>query len=211
MRDAATHSIRLALVNVGLTLGLLLGGCASVYRIDNHVQSFPGWGQGGAVVVPSAPQHYRFERLPSQREGVLADAQDALETIARTTLARVGWNLSEAPAPWTVQVSADTLKLPRAPWENAWDDVGPPFGLLGGNGYWGTSWLLRMEQPYYERQVSLLIRQVGTGLVVYETRARHDGRWASSPALWEAMLNAALHDFPNPPMGQRQVNIDLPR
>ena len=42
-------------------------------------------------------------------------------------------------------------------------------------------------------------------------RAAHDGRWNSSPALWTAMLDAALQGFPAPPAGVRQVNIEIPR
>ena len=44
-----------------------------------------------------------------------------------------------------------------------------------------------------------------------ETRADHESRWNSTPALWQAMLEAALRDFPAPPDGPRLVNIELPR
>lgn len=209
----STATLRRALAGAGLALGLLLTGCASVYRVDSQVQSFPGWTPTGATAVPAAPQAYRFERLPSQREAAAAASQGMLEELTRAALARAGWNLAEAgtPSPWTVQVSAGTLKLPRAPWEEPWDGFGTGIGLYGGHGYWGTSVFMRMDIPYYERQVSLVIRHAATGQVVYETRARHDGRWASSPELWGAMLDAALRDFPNPPAGPRQVNIDVPR
>lgn len=203
---------RIARSAATLGLALLLGACASVYRVDSQVQSFAGWSTTGAQ-VPAAPQSYRFERLPSQREGSAGESQDALENLARVALARVGWNLAEPAAspPWTVQVSGGTLRLPRAPWEDPWDRFDGGFGLYGGHGGWGSTLFLRMDMPYYERQVSLVVRQAGTARVVYETSARHDGRWASSPELWGAMLDAALRDFPAPPAGPRQVNIDLPR
>lgn len=70
---------------------------------------------------------------------------------------------------------------------------------------------LRMETPYYKREVSVVIRHAASGRVVYETRAAHDGRWNSSNALWSAMLDAALSNFPTPPAGLRQVNIEVPR
>lgn len=209
-----TDPIRRTLLGAALGLGLLLGGCASVYRVDNQVQSFTGWGGASA---PAAPQTYRFERLPSQREGQAAASQDELETLARAALARVGWNLVEpagAGAPWTVQVTAGALKLPRAPWEEPWNGLGAGWGLYGGSGgVWGSTlfMFMRMDIPYHERQVSLVVRQAATGQVVYETSARHDGRWNSSPELWSAMLDAALKDFPNPPAGARQVDIDVPR
>ncbi len=207
-----SDAIRRTLLCATLGLGLLLGGCASVYRVDNQVQSFARWGT--AATAPAAPQSYRFERLPSQREGQAAASQDELETLARAALARVGWNLAEssgATAPWTVQVSGGALKLPRAPWEEPWDGFGAGWGLYGGSGVWGSTLFMRMDIPYYERQVSLVVRQAATGQVVYETQARHDGRWNSSPELWSAMLDAALKDFPSPPTGARQVDIDVPR
>lgn len=202
--------IRRALLGMALGLGLLLGGCASVYRVDNQVQSFARWDEARA---PAAPQTYRFERLPSQRDGEAAASQDRLEALARAALGRTGWNLADTPAtaPWTVQVQAGTVRLPRAPWEEPWDGFGGSLGIYGGHGFWGTSMFMRMDLPYYERQVSLVLRRAATGQVVYETSARHDGRWNSSPELWSAMLDAALRDFPTPPAGVRQVDIDVPR
>lgn len=209
-----TAFIHRALLGTTLGLSLLLGGCASVYRVDSQVQSFARWGPpGSTTTAPAAPQSYRFERLPSQREGDAAVSQDRLEELTRAALARAGWNLAETSgaAPWTVQVAGGALKLPRAPWEEPWDGFGGSLGIYGGHGFWGTSMFMRMDLPYYERQVSLVVRQAATGQVVYETSARHDGRWNSSPELWSAMLDAALRDFPNPPAGARQVNIDVPR
>ena len=157
----STATLRRGLTAASLALGLLLTGCASVYRVDSQVQSFPGWTPTGATAVPAAPQTYRFERLPSQREAAAATSQGMLEELTRAALAHAGWNLAEAgtAAPWTVQVSAGTLKLPRAPWEEPWDGFGTGIGLYGGHGYWGTSVFMRMDIPYYERQVSLVIRQ----------------------------------------------------
>jgi hypothetical protein len=59
--------------------------------------------------------------------------------------------------------------------------------------------------------VSLVVRDGQTGRVAYETRAAHDGRWHDSPAVWRAMIDAALQGFPAPPTGNRTVNIDIPR
>lgn len=182
--------------------------------------------------VPQAPQRYRFDRLPSQAADPAARGQDGLEALARTALAKQGWTLAEPGVSprWAVQVSGGTLKLPRAPWEEPWDGFGYGGGFgafgggLGGLGFPGRDhvvtgsgqviWapvFMRMDLPYYERKVSLLIRQAGNGQVVFETHAAHDGRWNSSPALWGAMLDAALQGFPAPPAGVRQVNTDLPR
>ena len=57
-------------------------------------------------------------------------------------------------------------------------------GLLAGFMAWCTgSLFMRMDMPYHERQVSILIRSASAGQVVYETSARHDGRWNSNPTL----------------------------
>jgi hypothetical protein len=222
-----------SLLATTLALGLLTG-CASVYRVDSQVQSFARWGDAATPTaeptnaIPQAPQLYRFERLPSQAAENAARGQTDLEAIARTALAKRGWTPA-APgvsARWSVQVGAGTVKLPRAPWEEPWDGFGygGGFGGFGGLGFPGRDYVvtgsgqvirapvfMRMDLPYYERKVSLLIRNAGNGQVVYETHAAHDGRWNSSPELWGAMLDAALQDFPAPPAGVRQVNVDLPR
>lgn len=218
----APHHRRLWLP--ALLAAALLSGCASVMRVDNQVESFPRWQeQTPGAGVPAAPQVYRFERLPSQQDERAARAQDELERHAETALARRGWSRAGAgvSAPWTVQVAASALRLPRAPWEESWGPYGhfgSPFAVPGRDYVvTGTGQVIffpafpRFETPYYQRAVSLVIREAGSGRVAYETRAAHDGRWNSSPALWTAMLDAALQDFPQPPTGVRQVNVDLPR
>ena len=215
--------LALALLNT-----LALAGCAGTYRVDNAVQSYAHWsadiptGAQAPAAVPQAPQTYRFERLPSQATDNAARGQNELEALTRTALAKNGWSLAESgvSARWTVQVDAGTLKLPRAPWEEPWDG----FGYWGGYGFPGRDYVvtgrgqviwapmfMRMDLPYYQRKVSLLIRNAGNGQVVYETHAAHDGRWNSTNGLWSAMLDAALGDFPAPPEGPRQVNIEVPR
>ena len=214
-----------------LVLSLLAGlsGCASVYRVDNQVESFARWSEAttpsgdartAASAVPAPPQHYRFERLPSQDSGPGASPQNELEQLAQAALAPLGWTVADAlaNARWTVQVQAESTRLPRAPWEDPWDSWGGGWsgrvfiGSAGsGAGVMWSPWIMRSEFPYHLRQVSLLIRESATGRVVYETRAAHDGRWNSTPALWRAMLDAALKDFPQPPKGVRQVDLDVPR
>lgn len=209
---------------------LALSGCASVFLVDNQVQSYARWGDrptpsGTASAIPQAPQVFRFERLPSQQDSRTGAGQDELEKLATIALSRVGWTPAAAGVtpPWTVEVSGGTLRLPRAPWESPYDGYwgggfGPGFGFPGRDYLvTGTGQIiyaplfLRMDTPYYKREVSLVIRHAASGRVVYETRAAHDGRWNSSNALWTAMLDAALRDFPAPPAGLRQVNIELPR
>ena len=188
-----------------------LSGCASVYLVDNQVQSFARWSDA-APSVPAAPQAYRFERLPSQMSN--STAQTTLERLSAEALATVGW--TPAPeggtAPWRVQVSASTVTLPRAPWESApspWRRADRVVTADGKVVYMPR--FMEIESPFYQRKVSLVIRDAASGRVVYETQAAHDGRWGGSEPLWGAMLNAALQGFPQAPEGPRQVNIEVPR
>jgi hypothetical protein len=206
-----------------LALLAALSGCAGVYRVDNQVESFARWsGTGGsagsAEAVPVPPQRYRFERLPSQSSKTAAQSQDALEEWTQGILAPLGWTLAGATeqVAWTVQVAGQSTRLPYAPWESPWSE--DRFGWMGqmqlgvGHGHVVWSPFLRLnESPFYQRQVSLVIRDNTSGRLAYETHAAHDGRWSSSPALWQAMLAAALAGFPAPPVGPRQVTLDLPR
>ncbi|MBX3611155.1 MAG: hypothetical protein KF871_14790 [Hydrogenophaga sp.] len=203
---------------------VLLGGCASVIKVDNQVQSFARWQAASpanaAPAVPAPPQVFRFERLPSQQN---LGQQDELEKLTEAALGRKGWSRAAdgVSAPWLVQVNASTVRLPRAPWEDPYDAWGPfgyPYALPGRDYVvTGTGQVMffpafpRFETPYYQRAVALLVREAASGRVVYETRAAHDGRWNSTPSLWTAMLDAALNGFPSPPAGNRQVDIDIAR
>ncbi|OOG80801.1 hypothetical protein B0E41_19760 [Hydrogenophaga sp. A37] len=209
---------------------LLLGGCASTYRVDSQVESFANWTETGSAsgkqatapaALPQAPQTYRFERLPSQREGDPGARQNALESYARDALAPLGWTaVDSAASPWTVQVSASSLRLARSPWDDPWPIFWPMWGVgVGSHGprvsgqlVWGPMFPpMYNDRPYYQRKLTLVVREARSGRVVYETHAAHDGLWADSPGLWRAMVSAALHGFPAPPAGARQVNVDLPR
>lgn len=199
----------------GVVLALNLG-CASVMRVDSQVESHAQW---GTTALPASTASYVFERTPSQAGAALADSQTALETLAAEVLARHGWQAStplpsaSLPAPWRVQVLASTTTLPRAPWDDPRDRVWPRWGVSASNAGVGIQLggLFSFDMPYYVRKLTLLVRDGSTGRVVYETSAAHDGRWHDSPALWRAMLEAALTGFPAPQPGVQQVNIDIPR
>lgn len=212
-----------------LALGLLIGlsGCAGVYRVDNRVESFARWtdhpqGQaqapGPTAVIPAPPQTYRFERLPSQASGSAAKAHTELESMVQAALVPLGWALAAPPdqTHWVVQVSSDHQRLANAPWEDPWD--GRRFGWatqvqigVGHGQIMWSPWLARPETPYHQRRVSLVIRDARTGQVTYETSAAHDSRWNGTPALWRAMVDAALQGFPTPPNGVRDIPIDVTR
>ena len=203
-----------------LACAFALSACASVYRVDNQVESFPRWADGSGAQVPAPPQTYRFERLPSQASGSAAQSTDLLEQWARDAFKPLGWTPAADPAtaPWTIEITGTGVRLPRAPWEDPWyENRHGWFGQInvgigsGGSGIFWSPWLMRTEMPYYQRQVAIVIRDAASGRVVYETSAAHDGRWNSTPELWRAMISAALEGFPSPPKGVREVNLDVPR
>ena len=70
---------------------------------------------------------------------------------------------------------------------------------------------LRFDMPYYRRELAIVLRRLADGVVVFESRARHDGLWHDDEAVLPAMLQAALQGFPTPPPGQRRVVVEIPR
>lgn len=220
MPSAATTSRRRPLlVSLMLAAAVLLAGCAGVLRVDSQVESFARWDERSGL--PAAPQRYQFERLPSQHQGQVGKAQTDLEQWTRDELAALGWHLagpSEAAPGWRVTVQAQSVRSPFAPWEVPHGGYWPGISVYGGWGRpgFGARFGFPLDPwwdatPYYQRAVSIVIRDAATGQVAYETSAAHDSRWHSTPGLWQAMIRAALAGFPAPPQGVRQVNIDLPR
>ena len=187
-------------------LSAWLAGCASVRLIDSDITAFSAW--TAAPPAPGTP--YRFERLPSQFQPSGYQQQDRIEAIARTSLARVGMDLAPEAARFSVQVILNTQVLDRFR-----DDsllMGGPgvfFGAGNRGASFGMSFPIRFGEPYYKRDVTLLIRELATQKVVFETRALHDGPWGDTLAVLPAMLDAALQGFPQPPGGPRRINTEI--
>ena len=202
--------MRVLLTGLILAAGLL-SGCASMRIVDSDV-----------VSVAAAPAgmnlqgaKYRFERLPSQAnnpEAGLAEQQ------AQAAMTAVGLVRDDANAQLSVLVGfagtqylADAWGRPLPP--GAWSPyygsismgrgIGPNVGLGMG---------MRFPPPtQYRREVSLIMRDLKSGQVVYETRATHDGPWSDSAQIFTTLFQAAMANFPNPPAGPRRVNIEIPR
>lgn len=187
---------------------LLLAGCAAGYRMDNMVQSFSGL-QGG---LPAAPT-YTFERLPSQAN---QPSQEQIEKLADAALFNAGLRRDDASPRYSVQVAARVQRA-VSPWADPWDPWGgwggsfiyggPRVGLGVGMGFGGP--FPRMDQAWFQREVSVLVRERAGGKVVYETKASNEGPWLDTDAALSAMFGAALQGFPNPPAGPRRVDIQL--
>lgn len=206
--------MRRLLATLSLALSAaLLAGCASVLRVDSDVTSFPQW----PANAPQRGDRFAFERLPSQlgASPAAGSGQDMLERAVSDALQAWGLQLPQGSEPvrWLVQVGAQGQRLQRAPWDpDPWSGwrLSAGYGWRHGGIALGFP-LLPMDSPYYLRELAIVVREAATGRVVYETRARHDGRWNDSPALWAAMAQAALRDFPQPPAGTRRVDVDIPR
>lgn len=188
-----------------LVASALLAGCATPLRMDNTVQSF-----SSLTEVP-AGAGYRFERLPSQ---VNDPAQPRLEAIADAALARVGLRRDDAAPAYTVQAWG-RMQYALSPWAqprwggwSGWGGVGIG-GTYPGVGVGIGFPIGGIDSPWYRREVGLILREVASGRVVYETHAFHEGYWIDPARAWPAMFDAALQGFPRPPEGLRRVDVTI--
>jgi hypothetical protein len=196
---------------------LSLAGCATVRTVDSQVAAF-----SKLEAAPVAASSWRFEQLLSQQQldEAAAAKRNKLENMAATELAKAGFAPQPLPttsqqAAYTVQLSARIQRLERGPldsWEYAgWGLTGRDYVVSGSGRVIPAPFFPRLEPPWYVREVALLIRDTRDNRIVYETQARHEGRWADDEAVLPAMLAAALQGFPKPPEGKRVVNIEIPR
>lgn len=205
------------------TLGLLLiaaalSGCATSWVVDSEVRShgpLPGFTPGSG---------YQFERLPSQSDSEAARAVQAdLEAMAAPALAAAGLRADTASPRYSIQVSARVSRV-LSPWDSPWHrggwgphwhpygGWGPAWGPMGYGPWFGGAyggWGGPPPQPWYLREVSVLMRQLPGNEVVYETRARHDGPYNRSRDVLPVMFRAALQGFPNAPASQRRVDLPI--
>jgi hypothetical protein len=190
-----------------LLLALALTACSGMRIVDSDVHTYTA-AQG--ITVPAS---YRFERLPSQM--AQTEQRDNLEAMVQAELDKVGMRLDEAASRYSVRLELRVHRDPRSPWDDARYSAGLFLGFpvvtRHGVVYQHPAPFLRMETPWYRREVSLLIRRLADGVLVYETRASSDGNWTDDAAVVPAMFEAALRDFPNPPPGPRRIDIEIPR
>ena len=186
-----------------------LSACATGPRtVDAQVRTVAAQPPGAAVLNQA---HYRFDRVPPAAG---QPAPDKLEAMAQAALARVGLQRDDAGAAISVQVGATS----GAYWADGWGrplgwgprmSLGMGFGRGGALG-WGMGWPLDDPSvPVYVSEVSLLMRDLRTGQIVYDTRARHDGPWSDTDNILPALFAAALEGFPNPAQTERPVGVPL--
>ena len=194
-----------------LTLALLLGGCSGMRVVESQVRATPA--SAGQAIEAGA--RYRFERLPSQTDPV---ETDSVEAIAEAELSEVGLVHDDAAARYSVQITTRMQSYTVDDWGRPYDG-----GHLGGSIVIGTGGAIYgpggmvgmgMRMPpstQYRHEVTLLLRDLHSNQVVYETRATHEGPWSDRYNILRAMLAAALKDFPHPPAGSRRVKVEIPR
>jgi hypothetical protein len=176
-----------------------LSGCATSYILDNSVQSF-----SSLAALPAQPT-YRFDRLPSQQA---FQFQGQIEAMADPALFKVGLRRDDAAPNLGIQVTARVQRA-LSPWSDPWDS----WGGMGWNRWHGGFGVggpfPRLEQPWFHREVGIVVRDLPTNRVVYETHAVNDGPWSDNATVFPAMFEAALQGFPNAPSGARQVNVKI--
>jgi hypothetical protein len=200
---------------------LLLSGCNSMRIIESQVQTSTQWPTVATsqTAVP-AKAYFRLDRLPADVNNLQAGwAEVELEAA----LAPLGWTRNDIEAQYTVWVGvraaefiSDPLGRPvRGPWVSR-------FNMSIGTGYrphgvgWGMGMNTGMRTGFppvsgYAQEVSIIIRDLKTSNVVYQTKALHDGPWADHQNIWRAMITAALQGFPNPAAINRRVDTSIAR
>jgi len=179
-----------------LGLVALLAACSGHYLLDNQVQTF-----SRLPATPAEPT-YRHDRLPSQQ----GPAQAQLEAMADSALRKAGWRRDDTNARYTVQASAQLQRV-VSPW--GWQGGGWTGFGLAHHGVGVMAGLPLMETPWHQRDVALIIRELPSNAVVYETHASNSGPWLDPGVAFPAMFDAALQGFPTPPAGPRRVDILL--
>lgn len=191
-----------------LTAALLLGGCSSMRLVESQVRT-----STPAEAAPiEAGARYRFERLPSQTDAV---ENDSIDAIAEAELQEVGLVRDDKAARYSVQITTRMESFYVDDWGRPYSGRTSIFIGTGG-GYYGAGTMIGMGMRFpppsqYRHEVTLLIRDLQSNQVVYETRATHEGPWNDRYNVLRATLAAALKDFPTPPAGPRRVKVEIPR
>ncbi|MEO5660426.1 MAG: DUF4136 domain-containing protein [Polaromonas sp.] len=199
-----------AILSIAL-MTLFMAGCATVRGVQSDVTAFHHWN----AAPPTLGTAYRFERLPSQQ--VVGAQQDYVEGLARTALSKVGMELNPAAARYSVQVMVNTQVVERpSSGGMGYDGFGfaTPGVFIGGGSRGaslGMSFPIGFSEPYYRRELTLLVRDLRTNQVAFESHALSDGVQNETLAVLSAMLDSALNGFPQPPPGPRRINVQIPR
>jgi hypothetical protein len=203
----------------------LLSGCSTLRNIESKVQTSVQWPTSTGVPTQA---FYRLERLPADINNLQAGWA---EIELQPALAALGWTRNDVNAQYSVWIGVRAAeyevdmrgRLARGPWLNHFHmNIGNayrPRGVGVGMGWTfssGSPFNIGMrpdliEPPIYVREVSIIVRDLKTSQVVYQTTATHDGPWSDHQNIWRTMIPAALQGFPNPAQTTRSVVTPIAR
>ncbi len=196
---------------LGVALVLAAGwltGCATVTTIDSEVKSF------AASPLPGSGA-FRFERLPSQQDKPEMAAK--LEGWVLPALNAAGFTRDEVKAKYSVQLSAYSMLEPgnavQMPWPYfSYFYPGPDRVILHrgrlisvGPSFYGA--VMVPDNRTHVSSLSLVVRELATGTVVYETSAVNEQRWSEPERVFPALAMAALQGYPAANAEKRKVSI----
>ncbi|MFO6418724.1 DUF4136 domain-containing protein [Hylemonella sp. W303a] len=224
---------RFAVIACAALFGLLAAGCSGLRTIEVDVRAIAPTedaahaigGPNPAVTGAGAPAtalgpgaRYRYERLPSQAEDPTRAA--TIEAMADRALQAAGLLRDEQQPRYSVQVHTGVEAYYVDDWGRRYPGVPPyspgffgEFGVFVGPGRIGPGtrigmgWSTWPPTVRYGYAVSLLLRDLVSQRIVYETRATHDGPWGDQDQVLPALMKAALQDFPLPRSGPVKMNI----
>ena len=208
---------------------LLLSGCNSMRIIESQVQTSTQWPTGtNSQTTTPATAFFRHDRLPADVNSLQAGwAEVELEAALKP----LGWTRNDIEAQYSVWIGvraaefiADPWGRPvRSPWVNRFNmsigtgyrPNGPGLGVGWGVG-WGVGMNTGMRAGFpppsgYAQEVSIIIRDLKTSNVVYQTKAAHEGPWSDHQNILRVMIVAALQGFPNPSAPNRRVDTTIAR
>ena len=165
----------------------LLTGCATGYVLDNTVQSF------------SQSRHCR-RNPPTASSGCLRSRP--LPRAARS-------HGRSGALQGRVAAGRREPALQRASWRPASSGScrrGPIPGMAGDRSAWGItamglasatrSAMAIMEPPWFQREVSIIMRELPSNRAVYETRAFNDGPWRTMAQCCPSCSRQPCRDSP---------------
>lgn len=198
-----------------LAASVLLSACATGPRMVSSLVSTQAAHAPGSALLQNA--HYRFV----QEDNVIGQPSQAqLQAMAAEALLRVGAVQDDAGANVSVQVSGQVGVFWAADPYGAWSNPQIALGLGYGGRWRGGGVGLGFNWPYgypygysavpvYVSEVGLLMRDLKTGQIIYDTRARHEGVRGDFNPVLAALFVAALQGYPNPGPSVRQVDVPL--
>lgn len=201
-------------------LGLIMAAC-SLAGCAAGPDIVVAYAQGQSARAADArvlrSPRYRFA-AEATRAGQPNAAQ--LDALAQDALASIGAVRDDAHPNVSVQVTgtvqagdydnSDGWGLPADYWGadhylGFGAGVGEGWAGRGGHEWFGQSPLI----PIDVSTVTLTMRDLATGQVVYRTSARHRGIVIDTHAVLAALFQAALQGYPKPPAGVRRIVLAL--